>query len=680
MLDTYYYNNVPLLENVVYVHGNPNILYYNNTNSKGSNMKDADVANKQPARNFNVFKSYRVVFHNAPRKFPTLEVLFNSSTSVNISSQCVHPGNFVSGSFNVIFNNMSTSTLSYDASEEDITTALEALPNVEAVGVTRVYVNKHINVLGSNLGAYESAYINNYGKHYNYSYINNNVIEYLNDTNVLSGVYKGYMWSITFYVVNNGFHNNNRDAIGANSQANNFQNFITVNASGLRGIFTYVTPSSVVEYKPLVQVHQVQPQVGQAEVYILRERCLHISTIISINYSFNRSVVAGPQANLYQDIFYLNVTEPKSGAWELMGPIFPFTNDKEYVNKNTLNKDLYSRVFGVNTDHYRLEGEQEGQSMETMFRSLPFFNLYADDLQVTKTFIDSGANVLITWKVEFVNNDYRPLSFKLVPFNLSPVTNVSVSTLQVSNNIGGSFRMLNRNNMQVTGNIPYNVSAIDLEKILEDELGLRDVVANRKGPDTTGSYTFYVAITYNNHINGVLESLDIVSIYDDSSRNVNNLTQGLTGYGASISVQKISKFNSNYGVRLTASNGATNALSARLYSWQKYLSFRGTLPIVNAALKSLELQLASDFFGVVDLIVRVKDNVNAYGYMSQMAPMEDQQVVSVVVNPSNDAPAILFDSRVLSFDYSGQYASDNNNVYIWENRRGIDKDIVAHIQ
>ncbi|RYG70406.1 hypothetical protein EON64_00270 [archaeon] len=684
MLDTYYSNNVPQLENVVFVHGSPYALNYNNTNSKGSNMEDADVANKQTRRQFNVFKSYRVVFHNAPRNFPTLQVLFNASASVSITAKCVHPGNFVSGSFNVIFNNISTAALPYDVSEEEMTEALEALPNVGAVGVTRSYVNKYINVFDNNIGVYDNNYINSYSKQYNYTFINNNVMEYLDATNVLSGVYKGYMWSITFFVVsNNANHNNNRDAttpLMTNSLANNAQNFITVNATDLRGVFSYVTPDGVVDYKPFVQVHQVQPQVGQAEVYVLKEKCQYIPTVISINYFFNRSVAADSQANMYQDSFYLNVSEPITGAWELMGPIFPFTNDKEHVHKNPINQELFTRVFGTDTDQYRLEGEAEGQSMETLFRSLSFFSLFAEDLQVTKTFIDSGRSILISWRVAFVNNDYRPLAYTLVPYNLSPVTNVSVSTLQASNNIGGSFRMLNRNNMQVTDNISYDVSAEQLERILQQELGLQDVVVSRKGPEITGSYTYYVAIVYNSHINGILESLDMISVYNDSSRNINNIAQGLPGYGASISSQRISKLNTNYGVRLTGSHGVSNALPTRLYTWQKYLSFRGSLSDVNAALKTMEFQPATDFFGVVDLIVRVKDNVYIDGSISERIPMQDQQTLSVTFYPNNDAPAILFASSVLSYDYTGKYSSDNNNVYNWIKRREIDQVVVVHVQ
>lgn len=683
-LDTYFNNNSPQLENIVYVHGNPNVLNFNNTNSKGGNMKNADVANKLTPRQFNIVKSYRVVFHNAPRNFPTIEVLFNTSASISVTSKCVHPGNFVDGSFHVIFNNASTAALSYDVSEEVMIQLLEALPNVEAVGVKRTYVNKYINVFDNNIGVYYNNYVNSYGKHYNYTFVNNNVMEYLTDTNALSGVYRGFMWSITFFVVNNnGTPNNNRDSttqLGVSKVASTFQNFISVNTTNLRGIFTYVTPDGVVDFEPLVQVSQIQPQVGQAEVYVLKERCQFISTIIAVNYVYNRSVAAGSQANMYQDSFYLNVTEPKTGAWELMGPIFPFTNDKEYVNKNPLNQDLFARVFGVDTDQYRLEGEAEGQSMESLFRSLPFFSLYTEDLQVTKTFIDSGRSILISWKVVFVNNDYRPLTFKLVPFNLSPVTNVTVSTLQVSNNIGGSFRMLNRNSKKVTGNIPYDVSAENLELVLKRDLGLQYVVVSRKGPDITGCYTYYVAITYNDNINAILECLDIVNVYNDSNRNVNNSTQGLTGYGASISSQRISVINSNYGVRLTGYNGVSNVLSSQLYHWRRYLSFKGSLAHVNAALKTLEVQPAPDFFGVIDLIIHVKDNIYSDSTNSQRVSMQDQRTVSVLFSPVNDAPVISFDDRVLSYDYTGTYSSDKNNVFTWDNRRGVDSEVVVHIQ
>ena len=567
--------------------------------------------------------AWRVTFHNASFAMPLLTIASQSFTpaTTTITISRTSPGTAISGTFRLWMGQIASPPIPANASADELAVALETMDMVQAVHVTR---------------------------------------------NTLADLQGGFTWTITFFAVN-------ASETGDVPQ-------LQGDPSGLSGSVSINTPTSPNrETLPVhVDVRTVQQGVGNPRVFQVSSSASHVNETIVISLYSNGT---NQFANTLTEYFTIKVTDPLTGSTGLVGPIYRST--VPMMSQEQANSALI--ITGTNaalgTKGGRVQGAQKdgtgvGESIQSMFRSLPFFSTFADDVDVSfvQYTVQPGrpdqwgrsgfkfARVVMSWRVTFVHASYNSFSYAVGPSKLLQGPTPSYAMVQIAtppNTLGGSFQ-LSYAGHPTLDKIPYDVSAdalcaslMDVPTVHDPQLDLGRVQCSRRGPDNHRAYRWLVAFVQDPEITASLVSVE------------RNSAGYLTGLGAAVGSSLLRQGATTYAVRIGAAytSGLFNISSQSLASltpmsltsaasgsssfaqWQKSLVMLGTPRTLSTALSHLQYRPADNWCGLMTVVLRVTDS-GFYG--TDHAPLDASLAVHVRVLAVNDAPVLLWRNQPLT--------------------------------
>lgn len=584
-----------------------------------------------------------VYFHNVDYRFPVIKVAYNrlhTASPLNsdynatyVSVYRATPLNTLGGTFALSLGGSVTPQIPFNASPDQFAQAIEALPDINAVGVTRS---------GPTLDL-------------------------------------GYTWTVTFFAT-------------ASFENGDIPELIPVTAN-LTGITIRNDPEGYLPslLRPNVSVVTTQQGRGRLKVTSVVTQAYHVNETISIKfYTYNP----------FEENFFVNVYDSTSGKTEAVGPI--------YMNTVAMSQD---EVVGPYPPYSQPEGTKSsniyqdvpiGQSIQSMFRALSFFDDYAEDVHVETIKIAVYNNASnpnrklnkVQWVVTFINA--KPTNFVYTITSQASVTGPAVGETQLNYNItsramvqtnippnllGGSFQLSCAGyatvglNFDITSDM-LTRELMRLPSIHDSRTGVGKVMTTRRGPSLEGAYMWYIAILQSNPEYGV--DSDIVP--------VKNGTAMLTGIGASIETKVLRNGLSGYGLKLnrgvggvtgvsglstftSASASASISASRSLsFEWQPTVTFQGSPATLSSVLSSMLYKPAPNWEGDAVIIIRVVDLTlqnkitqasspaypeipNIYGIME--VPITDTfAVINVTVVAVNSAPIILWRNQDITKNVS----------------------------
>ena len=547
---------------------------------------------------------YELVFHNTNYTFPVLSVASNMlHTSTGTGSNHVHidvrrsvPVNELGGTFTLSLSSYSTKSIPFNASAELMAAALEELPSVDLVSVTR----------------------SNYGDNH------------------------GFSWTVTFF------------STGESSlimSSNSDVPELIGNADGLIGDIPINTPDMVQidKIRPTVVVRTIQDGVGRPSVYSLTSRGTHINETISITIQ---------SYDVFTERFYLNVTS-KVGEIGTIGPIYLNTVAMTADEIHGVYPP-HAQAAGTesSSDMHAVGSSMQSMILNLPFLSNYASNVLVQKVTMSiatatsnLTSYESRATVKkVTWRVTFLDAKETDFTYTVdtsySPFALHETTLVTVKTVTAANKLGGTF-VVSYGGYN-TAPLSYDCSAEALESALiglpsvhDNILNIGRVVVGRRGPDNINGYTWIICFVEEPEISydGVIP---VESLVD------------LSGIGANLRAKTHRKSAADYGFRLSRQVGGVSAttMTVSLLKTQSVLAFKGTPLAVSKALGKVQYLPAANWFGSLRIIIRVQDlqqpNKDTVIRNNEIFPFVDTiiseaaGVIDVNVYDTNNAPIILW--------------------------------------
>ncbi|KAJ1434348.1 hypothetical protein B484DRAFT_417484, partial [Ochromonadaceae sp. CCMP2298] len=492
-------------------------------------------------------RQWEVTFHNAAAHFPPLQVRHNHLTlgaeKASVEVQVSNPGNALGGSFQLILGGASTSDIPYDAPEEAMAAALEALPSVRAVAVTRTPSFSTSVYSDSTIG----------------------------------GLERGFNWQVTFFAVN--------------SESGDVPQ-MRANYSQLTGSLPITLPNGTVDTirEATVGIETLVQGVGRPRVLLLQSRATHFDQVVEVRLS-----TEGSEGGL--EFFHIRATRPHLSQ-VLVGPIFAHTVAQAV--------DEIGHPPKAAAGTRRGESVQSQFRDSGLLASLSAPVGPLADVKVSKLSVAVGGTVHTSWRITFLHADHANWEYVTVPsavdanYSTSPLdvilglawvlptSRLNVTTATPSNAIGGTFGLTYGGESAV---LQFDASAAQLQAALEqlysaDPL-LGQVAVQRRGPSLEGAYRWYIAFTQDadSHL----------------SPQIPLGASGLTGAGCSISLSLLRGAVGGYGLRLPqAVPGVSNGLSGgggSLFDWQTSLVLIGSPASITSALNTVQYKPAADWAG-----------------------------------------------------------------------------------
>ena len=540
-------------------------------------------------------RKWIITFHNAGYNFPVLQVngtslLLQSSNNVaaDVSIGVIHSGNALGGSFQLILGAYLTADIACDASGEELAAALEALPSVEAVAVTRsAAFSEPTRTNYAEVGSSEA------------------------------GLEKGFTWTITFF------------AAHASESGDIPQ--LHANFSKLLGSRSMVVPGGTTDaiLPATVEVATLQQGLGRPKVLALRSSAGHVNEVVAIELTTLQDASR-------MESFHVRVTDPVSEQTALLGPIYAAT----------VAMAAQEQIEGTYPPHAQPAGTEHGQSIQALFRDLAFFQDFASDVSVTKLSVQINGATKVTWKVTFLESNHTSWAYSVIPGNLYASSSATVSTLQPPNRLGGSFQLSYGGH--VTDEIAFDCTPeqltsqlLHLYSLYDPQLQLGAVTASRRGPNREGAYSWYIAILQDIDFASNLSPQSVVATGLTgwgASMLLEQLRGGVSGYGIRLS-------RSVEGV----ANGLSSSDSSSLFAWSETLVLLGTPPQLTAALNLLQYQPAPHWSGPVHIIIRVSDGSSlqvsgtSFDALSPVqAESQSSAALAVNVKAVNDPSVVLW--------------------------------------
>ena len=612
-------------------------------------------------------RQWRVTFINGHFDFPLLQVVSNDlivdgGSKATTSIDVVHPGNALGGSFQLLFGDEATAAIPFDASDQMVASALEALPSVHAVGVSRYpYDQSPTRLINGTLG-----------------------------------MEHGYTWLVTFYVA--------EQTMGGDVPQ------MTANYTLLTGSLLMTDPSDYQNtlLSAVVEIDTVVDGVGHPRVLVLSSSASHVDEVVEIQMVSNKTASSTGDPSVGLEFFFISVVDPTTQTTARLGPVFA---DTVAMIADEMKGDAYPL-------HAQPSGTGKGESMQSMLQALPFFTAFTEDVSVSKVTVSFGSDHLVTimtWTITFIHANYHSWSYVPIPDRASNDTDtatlsihsrVNIKTIRHPNRIGGSFQLSFSG--QLSSVLPVDCSSdqltaalMQLYDIYDPVLKLGSVVTSRRSVSLEGAYTWYIAILQDIDFASRLAPQEVV------------ITTGLTGNGSYMSLHIIRERSLKYGLKLSTPNSGiangsrrdykrfvTNgyelatttttsssttttttsttttatssttttttsgkgvvgggAAASSLYDWQETMILLGTPDQLTAALNNLQYRPAPHWSGEMKIIIRVTDktalNVSDASQLQAMASYNSSYytvtaVVEGVVQPVNNPSQILWKTQVIN--------------------------------
>lgn len=230
-------------------------------------------------------------------------------------------------------------------------------------------------------------------------------------------------------------------------------------------------------YQPAIHIEITSSGNGASRVFCIETVAQQMDAVIQID------MMSTSQRVVY---FYLNISMDNYS--DLVGPIYPFTVP--------MSQD---ETIGPYPPHSQPEGTEVGQSIQSLFKSLPFFFNLATDVEVSKTVFETHN----TWAVSFVGGRFSNISVQavlssaVISSDVVILINQSVSPVSVADTI---FSLAY--NGHVTSPLLFNSSSeavrsalMSLVTISNPLMGVGSVQVGRRGPNNEGGFKWYVSVT-----------------------------------------------------------------------------------------------------------------------------------------------------------------------------------------
>ena len=175
---------------------------------------------------------------------------------------------------------------------------------------------------------------------------------------------------------------------------------------------------------PKVDVEAVQEGSGNPLVFKVETNLTKVNPVLSIALNTQLARV---------EEFSLDVIDHGSNQTVNIGPIYATT-------VATAAEEIQSAAPASNqlgaAEYNQPEGRLVGESVQSLFRSIPWFDQIATDVEVTKTeVLNTGSNYTYTWEVTFVhalNRDIEIVGDTSIPRQYADIETDSSSYLAVS--------------------------------------------------------------------------------------------------------------------------------------------------------------------------------------------------------------------------------------------------------
>jgi hypothetical protein len=146
----------------------------------------------------------------------------------------------------------------------------------------------------------------------------------------------------------------------------------------------------------------------------------------------------------------LIVIDPFSGLSETLGPIFP----------TTVAMTTEEQIKSQYPPHAQPAGTKHGESIQSLMKNLNFFQLFAEDIIVSKVVVSVSTATVTSWKIIFLNSitsDSFNMRFNNASSSIVSSSTVNVRELVAPNRIRGDFQLSFGG--YVTAILPFDASS-----------------------------------------------------------------------------------------------------------------------------------------------------------------------------------------------------------------------------
>ena len=305
-----------------------------------------------------------VVFHNSSSNLPLLTSHENTLTTTPVGGAAVEieeyvPSNILGGTFRVGVGDLMTDPIPHNASSNTVSLALESMgvDALEAVTVSR------------------------------------------SDIPDLHG---GYEWRATFFSADGV----SPKLVGDYSELTGFVYINTLDSHQRE-----VDPAKLT-------ISEVQPAEGRPRVLAIKTSAVHIDEEVEVSLTTS----SYDQFDWNANVFEISIADPVTGRSDTIGPIYAST---VAMASDEMKRDAMEYGIGnVNFDgtdnptlprvgHSQIPGTAPGESMQSLFRSIWFFDSYADDVSVSLTSVSIGGQAIHSWRVTFINATFTSLDYTI---------------------------------------------------------------------------------------------------------------------------------------------------------------------------------------------------------------------------------------------------------------------------